>query len=311
MKNIVVKLVIVGICVCMAAVLLYVFLDKRAKGSTAADDIQVIYDNNENADGVTKNVKLPEANKNNNKITWASSNKLYISSTGKVNRPMGDDVTVYLTASVKNGKTEQKKRFSIVVLKKNADAKVKDSSIDDLAKYNNGGVPAIQKNDDGSVKYIEGRFTDYIIKSPVDAIYSLNSVKTIMKINSPENEFVLKQADKDGDLVYYRLQQLYHGIPVFDGQIVLGTDNDGYGNFINANYIPITNFDTTPLIKEADAAKKVKQPGKTVRSVELVIYRASVTEKNFLTWKVDRTDKLVFVDAKNGTIIGESSLIMD
>lgn len=240
MKNIVVKLVIVGICVCTAAVLLYVFLDKRAEGSTAADDIQVIYDNNENPD-----------------------------------------------------------------------AKVKDNSIDDLAKYNNGTVPAIQKNDDGSVKYIEGRFTDYIIKSPVDAIYSLNSVKTIMKINSPENEFVLKRTDKDGDLVYYRLQQVFHGIPVFDGQIVLGTDNNGYGNFINANYIPITNFDTNPLIQEADVVKKVKQPGKSVRSAELVIYTTSVTEKNFLAWKVDRIDKLVFVDAKNGAIIGESSLIIN
>lgn len=113
MKNSVVKLVVVGICVCMAAVLLYVFLDKRAEGSTAADDIQVIYDNNENPD-----------------------------------------------------------------------AKVKDNSIDDLAKYNNGMVPAIQKNNDGSVKYIEGRFTDYIIKSPVDAIYSLWQVHCMIKTRS-------------------------------------------------------------------------------------------------------------------------------
>ena len=65
--------------------------------------------------GVTADLTLPVLGQNGSSITWASSNTSVISNSGNVTRPNSGNVTVTLTATVKNGTDEVVRSFSVTV----------------------------------------------------------------------------------------------------------------------------------------------------------------------------------------------------
>ena len=64
---------------------------------------------------VTTDLTLPVIGQNGSNITWASSNTSVISNSGNVTRPNSGNVTVTLTATVKNGTDEAIRSFSVTV----------------------------------------------------------------------------------------------------------------------------------------------------------------------------------------------------
>src|SRR5699024_10184949 len=71
-----------------------------------------------NPNNVTSNLDLVDSGFAGTTITWESSNKSVISDKGEVIRPVGDDETVILLATIKNAEATETKEFEITVLGK-------------------------------------------------------------------------------------------------------------------------------------------------------------------------------------------------
>lgn len=65
--------------------------------------------------GVISDITLPTTGSHGTTITWGSSNTAVISTTGKVTRPAGADVSVVLTGTVVSGTASQKVTFTVTV----------------------------------------------------------------------------------------------------------------------------------------------------------------------------------------------------
>lgn len=291
---------------------------KYNQNNSEVADIQISFGSNQNEAGITQDINLPQYSKNHREITWESSNEVYINSKGIVNCPIGKDVKVNLTATIKVGNINYYKRFSVVVLKKNAGGSIIDNSIEDLAKYNNNVEPELTLDEEGKIKLIDGRYTDYIIESPADVLYSLNSIKSIMKINSPENEFAVINQEKSDDLVYYKLQQLFDGIEVYGKELVVCVDKGGNSVSVSGDYLLITNLNTNPQIQESTIVNSFGMlERRKIQSVELVVYPGKDKTVK-LAWKVhiinnkligSASNRLEFYDAENAEKLGEVSLV--
>lgn len=68
-----------------------------------------------NPNNVTSNLDLVDSGFAGTTITWESSNKSVISDKGEVIRPVGDDETVILLATIKNAEATETKEFEITV----------------------------------------------------------------------------------------------------------------------------------------------------------------------------------------------------
>ena len=82
--------------------------------------LNLVYATGDTKDSVTNNITLPSKGANGTTITWASNNTTIISNDGTVTRPTGADVTVTLTATLKNnadtkGEVSNTKLFTVVV----------------------------------------------------------------------------------------------------------------------------------------------------------------------------------------------------
>lgn len=319
MKKITIYIIIAVVSVGVLSVLLLLYSKgKNNQNNSEITDIQINFGSNQNESTITKDISLPEYSKTNREISWKSSNETYINSKGIVNRPIGKDVKVNLTATIKMRNINYYKRFSLLVLKRDTNESIFESSIEDLTKYNNGIVPEISLDEEGKITFIDGKFTDYIIKSPVDVLYSLNSIKSLMGISSPENEFAVVNQNISDDLVYYKLQQVFNGVEVYGKELVVCVDKDGNSVSVSGHYLPISNLNTNPSIQEGKIINLFETlDRRRIESVELVVYpRKDKTVQ--LAWKVHilnnkligpSSNRLEFYDAENAQKLGEISLV--
>lgn len=70
----------------------------------------------------TSNITLAETTDNGTSITWSSDKPGVISNTGVVNRPVGADETVIMTASITSGGFTETRNFTVIVLQQGAAA---------------------------------------------------------------------------------------------------------------------------------------------------------------------------------------------
>jgi hypothetical protein len=82
--------------------------------------IEIRFVAGDSAAGIIHDLTLPTAGSNGTVITWHSSNPSVLDANGKVNRPMKDDCTVRLTATVTKEGAIANREFTIVVRKVSA-----------------------------------------------------------------------------------------------------------------------------------------------------------------------------------------------
>ena len=200
----------------------------------------------------------------------------------------------------------------------------KDNNLDDLRVLNAGTMPDILYDSTNEApKFISGKYTDAKITNEEDAIKSLDSVKTIMKLSNPTQEFTSVNVTDFENSTTYRLQQSYKNIPVYDSQVIVSTDKNGVTTSLSGNYKPGINIDVMPKVSREDDERTVMSRytgGIKINSTELVIY-TSDGGQFYLVWKsevfgVDDKEKaiheLVFVDAeKNEVISTEQKIFYD
>lgn len=195
---------------------------------------------------------------------------------------------------------------------------LKDYSLIELSALNKGEPPEIYKNEQtGIPRFIGGKYTPLLVKSPEEAIRSLNSIKTLMKIGQPEKEFICKQKDSILGVTTYRLQQVYNGVPVYEGELVISTDVNGVTTSLMGDYLPdvcSVGVETTPQLSREEAIAIAKQElGEDVESYasELMIYTKNYRLSPCLVWLVSVSgtneeglvDSVVFVDARKGKVL--------
>ena len=193
------------------------------------------------------------------------------------------------------------------------------SNVKDLKKINDGETPEVYLDKEDSCKFIDGTYTNIKVEDEEDAIKSINSVKKLMKINYPEEEFKVFKVNSTDDLVSYKLQQIHNGVPLYGREIVVVTDREGNTTSVGGNYLEGVSVDTKAEISKENIGSYVtKIYGSDVKisEAELVIYSLNDIEPT-LCWKVivdgvkDQESYTVnsFINAKTGELVSEVSLL--
>lgn len=94
------------------------------------------------------------------------------------------------------------------------------------------------KNYPDIVSRIEGNYSTFKIFDSGDALRSIEQVKNFIGCKSAFEEFKHSGG--------YQFEQLYKGIPVYDGRITLTVDNDGYPTMLRSSYVPNIDMDVNP-----------------------------------------------------------------
>ena len=284
-------------------------------------DLQVLFAQDDYSDSVTRNVTLPSRGARGSTVSWSTSDPALITSAGVVTQPDGDSEPVALRATVRCGSYAGTKSFSLKVIRRFVPAALTDNSVADLEALNPPGRLEVLPNEQNDVGFIDGCYTSMTVESPREAAYSLNSVRTLLGVDDPLEEFAWITTSSDGEQANYRLQQIHRGVPVYGREIVITTDLDGNVLSLNDGYLANLDVETESRVSVADAESLlVTLIGGDVQFIshELVIYTMD-GRVPMLAWKSrvqgrDADGNPVyadyFVDALLGEYVGEVPLMM-
>lgn len=261
----------------------------------AYNNLQINYENNDSEYSVTQNIGLVssigEAS-----VSWKSSDVLYISEDGIVNRPTDYSINITLTATISYGMYTKIKEFDVKVIK----SKYKDlntqyinvlDNIEELYLYNMGDIEnlSVYLNDYGYINDIEGNYSDMIVESPEEALLSINYIKKLMGCNSPEEELKFISMNKDNYGSAYRFMQVYNGIEVYGSSIVVATDNNGNITSFHSSFVGDMSLDMTPAITQARVDEIVNSSDMhATEKKKMNIY--SLDTEPILVWNVETYD---------------------
>jgi len=96
-----------------------------------------------------------------------------------------------------------------------------------------------------------------------DAVAVLDNLARFYRLQDAEKEFAAKPAEADS-LGYHhvRLKQVYQGLRVFGGDLIVHFDRSGQAYEVNGQYVPDLQVDVVPGWKQG---KRRESPGKTWR----------------------------------------------
>lgn len=83
----------------------------------------------------------------------------------------------------------------------------------------------------------------------------LNKIKSLLKTDRPEDQFTIRTVQRDKyNKTHVRLDQVYKGIPVFGGDIVVHLNEAGEGEYFNGRYFKVSGEISTIPALQPDAA---------------------------------------------------------
>ena len=191
--------------------------------------------------------------------------------------------------------------------KPNPTFKSLEEEVNNLAELNEGVIPDIHYDNGDVADFIDGKFSSKTVHNVEDAIDALNDVHHIMQFENSSQEFeeIYSETVNLGEPTnYYRLQQIYHGIPVYGYQLIVSTNESGETQSLSGSYYSGLNLNTIPSITEQHAQEIVinhNEEGIHPDSEGLYIY---VTDENAtLCWKISTHENSYFVNAETGIIM--------
>ena len=106
---------------------------------------------------------------------------------------------------------------------------------------------------------------------PSTACFSyLNSIKSLLKVDHPEDQFAIARVHTDEfTKTHIRLNQVYKGIPVYGGDIVVHLNETGDGESFNGRYFQVSGeISTVPAL----------QPDSAIACALMHLYKGSIPE---------------------------------
>ena len=104
-----------------------------------------------------------------------------------------------------------------------------------------------------------GGFTNLAVLDAASAKESINGAKAAFNIQDVEKEFELVKEFSIGDSKIYRFRQMYEGIPVFGGEVVIMADAAGGAKAVNIAYVETKGLTTSYAIDEGKASAAITE----------------------------------------------------
>jgi len=181
----------------------------------------------------------------------------------------------------------------------------------------------------GTPSFMEGRALFVAMNGRPDAMAFFHAHRDKFKLENPESELRLRKASTDGmGFRHESYQQVYQGIPVWNGSIHCHFDPSGKLYAVNAAYAPTPRFPAPPQWrlgeKEAiesalsDLQKRVAVESMDAGILALLDYAGPIAERNVwrdsetgaarMAWRVEVRPNICewwryFIDAETGTIL--------
>lgn len=118
----------------------------------------------------------------------------------------------------------------------------------------------------------------------------LAATKGMYAMKAPEKELQLKGigTDRRGNR-HVRFQQLYKGLPVFGGELIVHMDNGNAIRGVNSKFAPKINLPSEPTVSSDDAKQKVLKhapDNKEVTGLEPTLLVLVHEDKPYLAWHI-------------------------
>lgn len=183
---------------------------------------------------------------------------------------------------------------------------------------NYGGLSSSEQityhyNEERSLKFIDGKFSNQLVKSKEDVIDSLESIKEQIGITNINEELEFSSEESNENITYYKFNQVYKGLPVFYQNIVVSVDKEGnilsYGGYL----VPSITVDTNPKKEKIDIEEIVKKylgENSTIMSNELGIW-GNIKDSQLVYHVVGYSNTLakdLMVSASTGEILSSSDI---
>lgn len=285
------------------------------------DLLAIGYHEGDDVNKVTGNLALPSVGTYGSVITWTSSHLEVIGTDGVVSCPE-IATAVTLTAAADDGTVVCSREFSLQVAgKEGTGVEITDVEVttpEDLSALNGGAFPTIYYSEEKQAAYyIEGCYTAMKVRSPADAVASLQTIDWLLGLGDEDDYVPLKTLEYEWGTVY-RLGQYYKGVPLYGNEIIISTDRTGIVTSLNSTHRPGLDMDTSPAISGETASEKaiLHCGGGKIAGSELYICRHQDSYR--LTWVVQAEDvgteeypagAVVLVDARSGEILSALSTL--
>lgn len=118
------------------------------------------------------------------------------------------------------------------------------------------------------------------------AVQVMKSLGGMYGIRDAQAEFSAQSAELSmTGSRHVRMNQLYKGLRVFGGQVIVHFDGKGMARTVNGNYCPISNLDTTPVLTADRAASVATSDQKSLSNPEGVVTNGP--ELQVFAWESD------------------------
>ena len=169
-------------------------------------------------------------------------------------------------------------------------------------------------SDDGTLKFIDGTFSDITVNSSQDALEALNELKNEVGFNDVFEELELDYQETSEDLTYYRFNQMYEDIPVLNQNVIVGVDNDGNVLSFSGYFVDDIGIDTTPALNLEQVEEIINNNlGENSNIVSNDLYIWDDYDNQYLVYvAIGYSDTKVvqlIIDANSGEILAETSIL--
>lgn len=119
-------------------------------------------------------------------------------------------------------------------------------------------VPTVVVNEDGVPKFIDGSYIEETVKDEDDIFKVLDNLKAEYGFKSAEDEFEIVNKSESEGMTYYRLQQKYKGLVVYNYQLVVSVDKENNVSSISGQYYPNIDVSTYSGLSKSEAQDKLE-----------------------------------------------------
>ncbi len=110
-----------------------------------------------------------------------------------------------------------------------------------------------------SFRILTGQFTDQKVHNEQDAISAVRDAAEELGLENATEELTLVHTSRVDDLIFYRLQQNYRGIPVYGSTVVVVADESGETKGLTGNAVDISGeFSFTPTVTQEQAESSIR-----------------------------------------------------
>ncbi len=154
------------------------------------------------------------------------------------------------------------------------DVSSQSEEIEKIKALNGGIFPEMYLDEeDGIPFFIDGKYSDVKVVDYDSAIQSLHDLTFIMYICWDEVSFEGVSTERNQDLIFYRLQELYCNMEVVGKQLIVVTDLEGNIVTLSGDFDPLYQLDTTQNVDVGTAKQTAESVlNQSVNDGKLVWY---------------------------------------